>query len=775
VLRVEPASLRLRLLLLVLLAVVPALVVTVYSDLQVRERRSADAGEQALRLARLAAADQEALVGAVHDLLRTLADLPQVRSGNVAMCQPELVRLLGRYPRYSNLGLIASDGTLTCSALSGGGVYLGDRLYFTEAVRSRDFAVGEAQIGRVTQRATINFGYPLVDESNNVLGVVFAALDLDWLKIYANKAQLPPGGALDVFDWNGTILLSASQQEVDKSAVDVPLVREVLARDGPGVVEAFGPDGVSRIYGFDRLERPPSGANVYVAVGFPTEVVYADGDRALVRNVVILALVMILALFATTLAAELMVLRPVQALLAAAARLETGDLQARTGLARGPDELGTLAHAFDRMAESLERADRKRVEQEALRRENFELEQRNGAVEEANRLKTEFVSMVTHELRTPLTSILGYVDLLLDAEAGELGADQHEYLTIVKNNAGRLLSLINNLLDIARIEAGRFELERAAVDLSHLVHEVATTLAPMLDAKDQHLSVELDQTLPSVWADPDRLRQIIINLVSNAQKYTPSGGSISVAAEHTDGAVRVQVRDTGVGLSTDELAHLFTKFFRARNPATRNVTGSGLGLALTRSLVELHGGALGVVSAPGEGSTFSFTLPLAVVPGAAQSQDPDHAQRSAPKGARILIVEDEANIARLMRRYFERDGYAVRVARDGNEGLRLARLECPNLITLDVLLPDLGGLTVLEQLKTDPATAAIPVVIISILPDEGLAKRLGASGYVTKPIREQALRTMAQRIIAQHVVSVLEPDGDAARTLVEDVASAAGR
>jgi signal transduction histidine kinase/ActR/RegA family two-component response regulator len=753
VFRVEPANLRVRLLLLVLLAIVPALLVTVYSDVQVRERRAADAGEQALRLARLAAADQEALVGAAADLLRTLAELPEVRSGNAATCGPELVRLLGHYPRYSNLGLIALDGTLTCSALSGNGVYLGDRLYFREAVRSRDFAVGEPQSGRITQRATINFGYPVFGVSDDVQGVVFAALDLDWLKTYANIAQLPPGAALDVFDWNGTVLMSNAEtlQWADQPARDVPLVREVLARNRPGTVETAGPDGVSRIYGFDRLARPPSGANVYVAVGFPTELVYADADRALVRNLVVLGVVAILALLATTLAADLLVLRPVQALVAAVARLETGDLRARTGLAPGPDELGQLAQAFDRMAESLERADRERQQQEVLRRENFELEQRNGAVEEANRLKTEFVSMVTHELRTPLTSVLGYANLLLDGEAGELGPEQHEYLTIVKNNAGRLLALINDLLDIARIEAGGFELQRTAVDVSHLVHQVAATLAPMLDAKGQGLSLQIAQPLPPVWADPDRLMQIVVNLVSNAHKYTPPGGNISVVAEQAEGFGRVQVRDTGVGLSADELAQLFTRFFRARNPATRDVTGSGLGLALTRSLVELHGGALSVLSAPGQGSTFSFTMPLADLPGAAQPVGPDVAAGLAPRGRRILIIEDEPHIARLMRRYFERDGHAVRVAKDGYEGLQLARAERPDLITLDILLPDVGGLTVLEQLQADPATATIPVVVVSILPDDGLGKRLGASGYLTKPIREQTLRSMIQRILGQQL------------------------
>jgi signal transduction histidine kinase len=612
-----PVSLRIRLLLVVLLAVVPALGITAYSDLQVRQRRAAEASEQALRLARLAAAEQQALVGAARDLLGTLAELPDIRGGDAGTCQPLLARLLERYPRYSNLGLIAPDGTLTCSALSGGGVYLGDRLYFREAVRSRDFVVGEQQIGRVTQQATVNFGYPVIGDSRDVQGVVYAALDLDWLNAYAGKAELPPGAALEVFDSNGTLLMRQPdpQQWVGQPAADVPLVRDTLAHDGPGTAEASGPDGVSRIYGFVPLARQLSGANVYVAVGFPATLVYAEADRALVRDLSALGLITILALLVTRFAADLLVLRPVQALVTAAGRLTTGDLRARTGLAPGQDELGRLGQVFDQMAEALERAERERQEQEVLRREKFALEQRNQAIEEANRLKTEFVSTVTHELRTPLTSVLGYLDLLLLGEAGELAAEQHEYLTIAQNNATRLLALINDLLDIAGIEAGRIELQRAPVDVARLVREVTATLTPMLEAKAQRLSVDVAQSLPPVWADPDRLTQIILNLVSNAHKYTPAGGSISVAAEASSGLVRVHVRDTGVGLSADEQARLYTKFFRARNTATRDVTGSGLGLALTRSLVELHGGTLRVFSTPGQGSTFSFTLPLAELPG----------------------------------------------------------------------------------------------------------------------------------------------------------------
>lgn len=240
---------------------------------------------------------------------------------------------------------------------------------------------------------------------------------------------------------------------------------------------------------------------------------------------------------------------------------------------------------------------------------------------EVDQLKSEFVSLVSHELRTPLTSIKGYVDLLLDGDAGELTREQQEYLGIVKENADRLIALINDLLDISHIESGKIELQRGPLDLVRLIHGVADSLRPSIAAKGQHLTLSLTGEhelsaagrggvlLPPVFADPDRVTQILTNLLDNAYKYTPAGGSLSVRAYPEGDYVRVDVQDTGIGLSTEEQAHIFTRFYRARNRIVREVGGTGLGLSIARSLVEMHGGKIIVSSSPDHGSTFSFTLP----------------------------------------------------------------------------------------------------------------------------------------------------------------------
>jgi signal transduction histidine kinase len=229
----------------------------------------------------------------------------------------------------------------------------------------------------------------------------------------------------------------------------------------------------------------------------------------------------------------------------------------------------------------------------------------------AERMKTEFVHMVSHELRTPLTSINGYVDLFLDGEFGFLSDEQRQYLQVVRNNGSHLLSLINDLLDVARMTSGAVKLERHELELGSLAESVAQTLRPQVDTRKQRLSVDVPGDLPRVLGDPGRVRQILMNLVSNAHKYTPQGGSLVVSARRAGDMVRIDVVDTGIGLSAADQAQLFTRFFRADNPTAKLVGGTGLGLVITRCLVEAHGGEISLASAPGEGSTFSFTLPVA--------------------------------------------------------------------------------------------------------------------------------------------------------------------
>jgi signal transduction histidine kinase len=613
------AGLQTRLVLVVLCAVIPALTLALYSDFEERHLRRAQVQEESLRLARLLSADHERLIEAAHQLLTALARLPAVRGGDRAACAALFADLLGQYPSYANLGVVAPDGRIVCSGLPGSAQYVGDRAYFQGALETRSFAIGDYQIGRITGKATINFGYPVLDETGRVRAVVFSALDLAWLGRLAAQAELPPGSILTVIDRNGTVLARFPDDPhwLGRPMPESSVATTILAGLGHGIVDGPGVDGIPRLFAFAPFGHASPHADAYLSVGVPRAVAFAHADRMLARNLIALGIVTALALAAAWVGGRLFIVRRMQALVEATRRLSAGDLGVRTGLSHGAGELGQLARAFDRMAESLQAADQRRVLEEELRRKNYELEQQNRSVAEANRLKTEFVSMVSHELRTPLTAIQGYAELLAEP-GGVPDRDRHECLALVKSNAERLLALINDLLDLSRIEAGRIDLHCAAIDLGPLIKGAARSLRPVIDGRRQTLTLDLDDGQPTVvWGDADRVIQILTNLISNASKYTPEGGGITVTVRRAGDFASIDVRDTGVGLSAEQQAQLFTRFFRAHHPGSDHAGGTGLGLVITRSLVELHGGHVTVSSVPGHGSTFSFSLP--VVPATPQA------------------------------------------------------------------------------------------------------------------------------------------------------------
>jgi PAS domain S-box-containing protein len=377
---------------------------------------------------------------------------------------------------------------------------------------------------------------------------------------------------------------------------------------------------------------------------------------------------------------------------------------------------------------------------------------------EVDRMKTDFVSLVSHELRTPLTSIKGFVDLLLDGEAGAVNEEQHEFLEIVKSNADRLIALVNDLLDVSRIESGRVELRREPLDLARTIRGVAGTLMAAIEAKGQHVAIELDPALPPIAGDPSRVTQIVTNLLTNAHKYTPRGGTIRIAAARDGAMARVEVQDSGVGLTPDEQAQIFTKFFRARNRATQEAGGTGLGLAITQSLVEMHGGEITLASTPGAGSTFTFTLPLTAEAAAEQPQP-------APIrwGKQILLLEPARDIADLIRRYLERGGYRVAVAVDEATARENAAAQPPDLLLLDLDLPGGTGHDTVKRLSTERQFAATPILTLSIREERGVVAAQGVAGRLSKPVDERLL-------LAQVHLALAKAEGDRAprRVIVAD-------
>jgi signal transduction histidine kinase/ActR/RegA family two-component response regulator/HAMP domain-containing protein len=418
-LRFSFSSLRVRLLLLVLLAVIPALGLILYTGFEQRRLAAGDVKARALRLVHYSLREQDLLIGGARQLLVTLAHLPEVRSGDSAACNALFAKLEKQFQYYINFGTIKPNGDLSCSAIPfSGQINAADRLYFRRAIKARDFAIGEYQIGRVTKKPTINFGYPVLAEAGRLQAVVFAALDLAWLNHLAAKAQLPPGSVVTVIDQKGTILARHPDPDkwVGQPMPEAPIVKTMLAQR-EGVSELPGIDGVPRLFAFAPLQ-----GGVTSAVGIPKAAALAPVNRLLARNLALLGLVTLLAMGAAWIGGDLFIRRRVNTLVDATKRLTGGDLSARTGIATGEGELDHLARAFDEMAEGLEGqiAERRQAEH-ALRQQLSRiglLNQITRAVAERQDLESIF-RIVLSRLEDHLPVDFG-VAMLYDAGADTL-------------------------------------------------------------------------------------------------------------------------------------------------------------------------------------------------------------------------------------------------------------------------------------------------------------------------------------------------------------------
>ena len=374
------ASLRVRLLLLMMLAVLPPFVLILYNGFEQRRAATREAEQQAHRLARLVTSSHIRLVETSRQLLTVLSHLPAVRAVDPERCNPLLAELLQQYPLYANLGVTTAEGLIMCSGLPiASPIPAGDRLWFQRAVQTKRFVVGDYQVGRITGKRTVNFSVPVLSPLGKVEAVVFAALDLDWLTRVAVTARLPAGAVLTAVDRSGTIIARYPDPEkwVGTPAADSPLVRGMLAHRGEGTMEAVGLDGVSRLYAFMPMSPTGSDPTAFVSVGIPAELAYAEADRMLRRSLIFLVGAAVLALVGVWVAEEWLFLRHVRTLAAATTRLRQGDLSARAGVPYDKGELGQLAAAFDEMTAALQQraAERERAA-DALRGLNADLDRR---------------------------------------------------------------------------------------------------------------------------------------------------------------------------------------------------------------------------------------------------------------------------------------------------------------------------------------------------------------------------------------------------------------
>ena len=412
--------------------------------------------------------------------------------------------------------------------------------------------------------------------------------------------------------------------------------------------------------------------------------------------------------------------------------------------------------------------ERKRMEAE-LKEKLQELEKVNQRLKELDKLKDNFLSTVSHELRTPLTSIKSFAEILLAYE--EDRATQKEFLGIINEEAERLTRLINDFLDLSKIQAGRMQWETIEVSVPWVIETAVNANHALLTKTQLKLTNETVPDLPMVWSDKDRLAQVVTNLLSNAIKFTPEGGQISIKAflakkeptDETPNMVVVSIKDSGIGIAPENHQTIFEKFSQVGDTLKDRPKGTGLGLPICKEIVEHYGGKIWVDSSLGKGSTFSFTLPIVqkAIPQAIkitpkESPSGTHAVRT------ILVVDDEANIRRLISHELISRGYKVIEAASGKEALDLARQSHPDLITMDVVMPDLDGFDTTAVLKTDPITKDIPILIVSVIEDKSKMYRLGANDYITKPFNIDVLVEKVNRLLTGSQKTILVVDDDKA-------------
>lgn len=413
-----------------------------------------------------------------------------------------------------------------------------------------------------------------------------------------------------------------------------------------------------------------------------------------------------------------------------------------------------------------------------------ELERMNSELERAGRHKSRFIANMSHELRTPLNSILGFSEVLEGKIFGELTENQERYVKNIHSSGKHLLELVNNVLDIAKIEAGKYEMSYETFLVEDMIAEIFNVMKPMADRKAIDLGLSINGNVDSITADMVKLKQVFYNLISNAIKFTPEGGKVSVMigkeAGHGDSEgqeiVTFAVSDTGVGIRSDDLYRIFDEFEQADSAFSRQYGGAGLGLALTKKLVELHGGQVAVESRLGEGSTFMVSIPLISQLQEKQAEEVEAVNLNFPwmneRAPLILVVEDDPASAELLTIHLTQAGYKVAHAFDGEEAVAKAMELRPFAILLDIMLPKKDGWEVLQAFKSNEATSNIPVLIHSIIDNKDLAFALGATDYLLKPLDKESLLDKIQGLSIlkgkKHLTTILIIASDGETELLKE-------
>jgi signal transduction histidine kinase len=614
-LRLPHISLTLRLIILVLIAVFPALVIQGYNEYELRKAREADIRQQVVQITKQFGEEIGELREGARQLLLALAQLTPVKFRDSEACSPLFATLESQYANYSLLAAADTEGRIFCSSAPLAYSSVADEPFFKRAMTQEGLAVGNYWADPANGQRMIHFALKFDGEDNRTAGVVFAGLDLRWLSEHLKERGLSPTASILIADREGNIIARLPNPEALVGKNMRKGHAEIMDGNTTGWEEAVGVDGSTRIFGYVPPALPPR--DFFLSAGQSKAEAFAAIDSATARGIALIFFGLLAATLAAIMGGRRFLQEPISGLMQFATEWRNGNYGARVRVRQPQSEIGHLGATFNAMADALATryAAQKRAEEE-LRELNATLEtrveERTIELANANRAKSMFLANMSHELRTPLNAIIGFSEMMHREIMGPIGVPAYKgYAQHIHESGMHLLSLVEEMFDLAKVEAGRLQIECVPTQPGTLLPECLTMLQST--AEDAKVEIVVDEDLsawPVLEADPVKLKQVFVNLIGNAIKFTPAGGRVTVSGKLDETGLRIRIRDTGIGISAKDIPLVVQPFYRVNSVLDGKHQGAGLGLPFAKSVVELHGGTLDIESELGSGTTVTITLPL---------------------------------------------------------------------------------------------------------------------------------------------------------------------
>jgi len=625
--RLRDMSLTARMFLLVFIAVLPALGIQAYNEYDLRAARAEDIRQRVVQITKQFGEEMGELREGARQLLVALGQLPAVKRQQAEACDGIFAATKEHFVNYNLLGAADAQGNIFCSNGPLSYTSVADQPFFKRALASDALTVGNYWQDPTTGQKMIHFAQRFHDADGHVAGIVFAGLDLDWLSQHLKERGLSPSASILIADREGNIIarLPHPEQLVGKNMRKSH--EAIMDGDKAGWEEAKGVDGIVRIFGYVPAQLPPY--DLFLSAGLSKSEAFAPIDAATKRGVSLILLGLLLALYAAWLGGRLFIRRPIDGLLRASAEWSNGNYGARVQIKDTGSEIGRLATSFNEMAAAVSARDaaQKRAE-EQLRQLNMTLEQRveertqelakanqelaraRDEAESANAAKTAFLAAMSHELRTPLNAIVGFSELITQQVYGPIQKKYIEFSDSILSAGQRMSGVVGDVLTIAQLEAGTFELEWDEVDLCVMAHQAVEKFQRANPDRAADIVLLAESEHLTVRADVRSVEQMIAKLLSNAIKFSETGTPIRLGvASAKNGMVKLCVKDRGIGMTEAETEAALRPFRQVDERMERKYEGSGLGLSIVNKLIESHQGYLTIVSTSGEGTEVSLFFP----------------------------------------------------------------------------------------------------------------------------------------------------------------------